>query len=42
MFHHAVMDGPDMRRAADLLSPLAGHELAAAARMLDLLDSVVV
>ncbi len=42
MFHHAVMDGADLRRAADLLSLLAGHERAATARMMDLLGSAVV
>ena len=41
MFHHAVMEEADMRRAADLLSLLAGHERAAAARMMDLVGSVV-
>ncbi len=42
MFHHAVMDGADLRRAADLLSLLAGHGRAATGRMLDLLGSAVV
>jgi hypothetical protein len=36
MFHHAVMDSAEMRRAAELLSVLAGHERARPALMMEL------
>jgi hypothetical protein len=36
MFHHAVMDAGDMRRAAELLSVLATHDRARPALMREL------
>lgn len=38
MFHHAVMDATERRRAAELLSVLAGHERARPALMMELAD----
>jgi hypothetical protein len=35
MFHHAVMDAAEMRRAAELLDAIAGHEQARPALMMD-------
>jgi peptidoglycan/xylan/chitin deacetylase (PgdA/CDA1 family) len=42
MFHHAVMDGADMRRAAELLGVLAGDERVRAARMIELVGAASV
>ena len=36
MFHHAVMDGAEMRRAGELLSVIAGHSRARPALMMQL------
>jgi hypothetical protein len=36
MFHHAVMDDAEMRRATELLSLIAGHERAQPALMMEL------
>src|SRR5918999_234315 len=36
MFHHALMDGGDMERAAELLTLVAGHERAVARPMMEL------
>jgi peptidoglycan/xylan/chitin deacetylase (PgdA/CDA1 family) len=36
MFHHAVMDGGDMRRMSELLGLLAGHERVRGERMIEL------
>ena len=36
MFHHAIMDAADMRRAASLLALLAGHERARPLPMMEL------
>ena len=36
MFHHAVMDAAEMRRAAELLRVVAGHERARPALMMEL------
>ncbi|MEA2320062.1 MAG: hypothetical protein QOD44_4251 [Solirubrobacteraceae bacterium] len=41
MFHHAVMDGAEMRRAAELLGLLAGHDRVRPARMMELVGEAV-
>jgi hypothetical protein len=38
MFHHSVMDGEEIRRAAELLSLLAGHERVRPALMMELVE----
>ena len=40
MFHHAVMDDAEMRRAAELLSLIACHERARPALMMELVACV--
>jgi hypothetical protein len=39
MFHHAVMDGGEMRRASELLDAVAGHEGARPALMMEVARS---
>jgi hypothetical protein len=40
MFHHAVMDAGDMRRAGELLTAIAGHERARPGLMMELAGGV--
>ena len=40
MFHHAVMDAEEMRRAAELLSAIAGHEGARPMSMMEVAGGV--